>query len=47
MALNDVWRNLDREIGVVYRGRFENVPHEPGVYAWFYPLKITTDDIEE
>jgi hypothetical protein len=45
MALNDVWRNINREIGIYWKGRFDQVPDVPGVYAWFYPLRITTSEL--
>jgi hypothetical protein len=45
MALNDVWRNINKEIGIYWKGRFEQVPDVPGVYAWFYPLRITTPEL--
>jgi hypothetical protein len=43
--LNDVWRNLNDELGVYWKGRFDLVPASPGVYAWFYPLRVTSPDL--
>jgi hypothetical protein len=43
--LNDVWLNLNEELGVYFKGRFDRVPASPGVYAWFYPLRITSFDL--
>ncbi|MBE7483609.1 MAG: hypothetical protein HS104_26975 [Polyangiaceae bacterium] len=43
--LNDVWRNISSEIGIFWKGRFDRVPPHPGVYAWFYPLRVTTRDL--
>src|SRR5262249_5848815 len=45
MSLNDVWRNINQEIGIFWKGRFDEVPVGPGVYAWFYPLRISTYDL--
>lgn len=46
MPLDDVWKTFHRSIGVHYTGRFGEVPPFPGVYAWFYPLRITSYDID-
>ena len=34
--------------GITYfdRKNFENVPNKPGVYAWFYPLRIKGADLD-
>jgi hypothetical protein len=40
MALDDVWMRIGSEVGFYYRGNFEDVPCDPGVYAWFYPLRL-------
>lgn len=45
MSLNDVWRNINQEIGIFWKGRWDDVPAGPGVYAWFYPLRISTYDL--
>ncbi len=47
MKLNDIWRNISLEIGFFTKETFESVPSSPGVYAWFYPLRITTKDPKE
>ena len=47
MSLNDVWRNIDAEIGIYWKGRWDTVPSAPGVYAWFYPLRISTHSLDE
>lgn len=44
MGLNDIWRNVSKEIGFYTKETFQNVPAVPGVYAWFYPLRILTKD---
>lgn len=38
MALNDVWRSI--AVGYFYEATFDKVPFTPGVYAWFYPLRV-------
>lgn len=40
MVLNDVWRTIGREVGFYYEANFSEVPGGPGVYAWFYPLRL-------
>ena len=40
MVLNDVWRTIGKEVGFFYEGNFDDVPSVPGVYAWFYPLRL-------
>jgi len=44
MPLNDVWLNVNKEIGFYTKETFEKIPDGPGVYAWFYPLRIITKD---
>ena len=46
MSINDVWRRIDRHLGVYVDGRFDEVPASPGVYAWFYPLKVPAHDLD-
>lgn len=29
-----------------WKGRFDRVPAVPGVYAWFYPLRITSENLD-
>jgi hypothetical protein len=40
VALNDVWRTIGTEVGFFYEANFDQIPSAPGVYAWFYPLRI-------
>jgi len=47
MRINDVWRNIGKEIGVFVKGQFDFVPMSPGVYAWFYPLRVTSLNLEQ
>ena len=45
MALNDVWRSFEDDIGIYHKGKFDQVPESPGVYAWFYPLRLSNTDL--
>lgn len=45
MRLNDIWRKVNAEIGFYTSETFANIPAAPGVYAWFYPLRIVTKDL--
>jgi hypothetical protein len=45
VRLNDVWRTVGDEIGFFTNETFAKVPATPGVYAWFYPLRIVTNDL--
>ncbi len=47
MALSDVWRSYRKDANVYHKGTFENVPQSPGIYAWFYPLRLSGDDLSE
>jgi hypothetical protein len=47
MILSDVWRDIGQEIGVYAGTRLDRVPSTPGVYAWFYPLRLTTHDVAD
>jgi hypothetical protein len=46
MPLDDVWKTFDRSIGLHYTARFDQVPPFPGVYAWFYPLRVTSYELD-
>jgi hypothetical protein len=47
MPLDDVWKTFQSNVGVYWRGRFDEVPPVAGVYAWFYPLRVTSYDLTE
>jgi hypothetical protein len=47
MPLNDVWNKVNRQIGFYTIDNFDKIPNVPGVYAWFYPLRITTMILED
>jgi len=47
MRVSDVWRQIDRHIDVFTKDNFDLVPDSSGIYAWFYPLKVTGYDLEE
>lgn len=47
VRLNNVWNEMNQEIGFYTSENFHKVPDAPGVYAWFYPLRITTHDLNQ
>jgi predicted GIY-YIG superfamily endonuclease len=47
IRLNDIWRGVNKEIGFYTVETFKNIPAAPGIYAWFYPLRIVTEDLYE
>ena len=46
MATNDVFRDLTKHIGVFWEDTFDQVPDEPGIYAWYYPLRIVSLELD-
>lgn len=44
MAIDDVWRRIGTEVGFYYDLTFDSIPMVPGVYAWFYPLRVLSKD---
>jgi hypothetical protein len=47
LRLNDIWRKVNTEISFYTSETFDKVPHIAGVYAWFYPLRILTKDLDD
>jgi hypothetical protein len=47
LRLNDVWRRVNQEILFFTADTFNDVPAVAGIYAWFYPLRIVTNNIDE
>ena len=47
LRLNDIWRKVNTEISFYTSETFDKVPHTAGVYAWFYPLRILTKDLDD
>jgi len=47
MSLDSVWEDIGREIFVFTSGNFDKVPDTSGIYAWFYPLRISSRNLEE
>lgn len=45
MSLNDELLGLDKKIKYYSLETFKDVPSDPGVYAWFYPLRIIETDL--
>jgi len=51
LALSDVWRDISSYIKVYTDKNFDDVPSSPGIYAWYYPIKLPStmkiDDLAE
>lgn len=47
MALNDVWRSYREDANVYHKSTFVDVPAGPGIYAWFYPLRMRDQKLAE
>jgi hypothetical protein len=47
MALDDVWRDIGSRLHIHWKGRFDYVPFKPGIYAWFYPLRLTSYSLDD
>lgn len=47
MRIVDVLRDIQNQSSVYYKGRFDDVPPLPGIYAWFYPLRITSNNLDD
>jgi len=46
MALNDELLTLNQKIKYYTFETFKDIPSEPGVYVWFYPLRIKDRNID-
>lgn len=44
--LSDLWRDVSKRIGFFTKETNFKIPESPGIYAWFIPLWILDDDIE-
>lgn len=47
LNLNNIWRKVNSEISFYTSETFDNIPRQAGVYAWFYPLRIVTKDLNQ
>lgn len=47
MAIVDVFRNISDRIHVFQKTSWSNVPDRAGVYAWFYPIKVTSNSLDD
>lgn len=47
MAIVDVFRNISDRIHVFQKTSWNNVPDRAGVYAWFYPIKVTSNNLDD
>jgi len=43
----NLWLNVTEKIGFYPPGSCQNIPDAPGIYAWYLPLWIYFDDMEE
>ena len=46
-VLSDVWRDISKYISIYTSTNFDEIPPCPGIYAWFYPLKVSSKNIEK
>ena len=46
MAIVDVFRNISDRILVFHR-KWDEVPDKPGVYAWYYPIRIPSTKLSD
>jgi len=48
MSLRDVWKDLNNSgAGYYTYDDMRNIPNLPGIYAWYYPLDIRQDTLED
>jgi len=47
VALSDVWGDISSYIQVYTARNFDDVPSSPGIYAWYYPIKLPSSNIED
>jgi len=47
VSINDVWRDLDKNIHVFQKTNFDDIPDTSGVYAWFYPIKVKSLELDK
>ena len=46
MAIGDVFRNISERIHIFQSSNWNSVPDRAGVYAWFYPIKVTSENLD-
>lgn len=47
MATNDVLNSISEHVAIFWSRTFDEVPESPGVYAWYYPLRIHSLSIDD
>lgn len=47
MGLNDELLDINKRISYYTSDTYNYIPYSSGVYAWFYPLRIKTDDLNK
>jgi hypothetical protein len=45
--LNDLWYTLSDKVYFLNSTNFDKAPASPAVYAWYYPLRVSTDRIHD
>lgn len=46
MSLQTVWYQLGKRVGFHTSETAQTIPEKPGIYAWFLPLHIFSDDLD-
>ena len=45
--ISDVWKTIEQDLRIFHSDNFDQIPSVSGVYAWFYPLHVTSYDLDE
>ena len=45
--LNDIWRDIHKRLGFFTAQNRKAIPDAPGIYAWFLPLWLFRDEIDD
>jgi len=46
MNLPDIWRDIGSRIGFYTKETADQIPESPGIYAWFLPLWMFSDNLD-
>lgn len=47
MVTTDVFRNISERILVFQSQNWDDVPDKPGVYAWYYPIWLNSENLDD
>lgn len=47
MNIIDIWIDVSKRIGFFTKENWNQIPEEPGIYAWFLPLWLYKEDLNE